>query len=229
MIASPISRRKPTNARIEHRERMHAAILRAARELIASQGIDGLTMRKLGNRVGVTAATLYGYFPSRETVLQALLEEKLAVMTAMIEETAEGSAPGVARLLAFARGYREFAKAYPDFYDMYICNLEPPRWGALESDTDARNAILVEFHRELRESMERGEMHVADIDTVLRLMWSAAHGYISLEKTNCFGTVFGSPEASEAAYMDHMATLMQGFLTPAGVTRLDQVRSGQHG
>jgi AcrR family transcriptional regulator len=229
MISSPISRRKPTNARIEHRERMHAAILRAARELIATQGADGLTMRKLGNRVGVTAATLYGYFPSRETVLQALLEEKLAVMTAMIQKTAEGSAPGVARLLAFARGYREFAKAYPDFYDMYICSLEPPPWGALESDSDVRNVMLVEFHRELRETMERGEMQASDIDTVLRLMWSAAHGYISLEKTNCFGTAFGSPEASESAYMDHMAKLIEGFLTPAGMFRLEQVRSGQHG
>jgi|GEM_PF-3786398 len=222
-MTTPVARRKPTSTRIEHRERMRADILRSARELIATQGIDAMTMRKLGHKVGVTAATLYGYFPSREMVLQALLEEKIATMNSMLREYGRNSDRGLARLLAYAAGYRQFAMQYPDFYDLYICQLEPPRWGNLESDPEPQSEILAAMHREIGMLMERGKMRVLDIDTVLRLLWSAAHGYISLERTNCFGTLHLDAAGRDAHYLEHMGTMLRGFLTGAGIADMEHM------
>src|SRR5262245_29540883 len=61
---------------LPRRERVRALmrqdILDAARRLVQEEGIRGLTMRALGRAVGVTAPTLYDYFPSKEAVLDAL-------------------------------------------------------------------------------------------------------------------------------------------------------------
>lgn len=221
MIATPLVRRKPSTARLKHREQMRTDILKAARELISAQGVDGLTMRRLGKRVGVTAATLYGYYPAKESVLQALLDEKLDAMNTALWEAAANAQPGVTRLLAFARGYRHFALTHPDYYQMFIFNLDPPDWDLLASGARPQDEVLSMLHREIRETMERGDLVQMDVNMVLRLLWASAHGYVTLELTNCFGTNGFSPEDREALYMEHMETLLRGFTTPQRVAKLD--------
>lgn len=54
------------------------AIIKAASELIAEEGFEALTMRRLAERCGVGAMTLYGYFPSKEDLLAALADRALA-------------------------------------------------------------------------------------------------------------------------------------------------------
>jgi AcrR family transcriptional regulator len=58
----------------ERRRRETAdAILDAALALVASDGIDTLTMGAVAERVGVSLRTLYRYFPDRATLLTAAL------------------------------------------------------------------------------------------------------------------------------------------------------------
>lgn len=51
------------------------AIVRAAREIIAEAGVDGLTMRRLSARLGVALGATYHYFPTRDALLQRLLQD----------------------------------------------------------------------------------------------------------------------------------------------------------
>jgi AcrR family transcriptional regulator len=46
-------------------------IAEAALELVDAEGVDGLSMRKLAQRVGVAPMSLYTYLPDREAVLEA--------------------------------------------------------------------------------------------------------------------------------------------------------------
>ncbi len=226
MVAPPLGRRKVSSTRLEHRERMRGDVLTAARELIAQHGTDGLTMRRLGNRVGVTAATLYGYFPSKEAVLEALLEEKLSALNEAMSEAARDVAPGVVRLLAFARGYRNFALTHPDFYQMFICNFEPPNWDDLEAEARSQDQVLKMLHREIRESMERGELVRMDVNLLLRLLWAVGHGYVTLEMTNCFGVPQTTPADREAMYLRHMIAFLRGYATPDYAAALARMSVG---
>jgi AcrR family transcriptional regulator len=49
-------------------------IAEAALGLVDTDGVDGLTMRKLAQRLGVSAMALYTYFPDREAVLEAMTQ-----------------------------------------------------------------------------------------------------------------------------------------------------------
>lgn len=55
-----------------------AAIVDAAEKLVAAEGIEGLSMRKLAKTCGVGAMTLYGYVPTKDDLLAALGERLLA-------------------------------------------------------------------------------------------------------------------------------------------------------
>jgi AcrR family transcriptional regulator len=54
-------------------QRTRAEILAAVGEIIAADGLDGLTMRKLAERAGVAVATLYNQFTDREGVIVAFV------------------------------------------------------------------------------------------------------------------------------------------------------------
>ena len=63
-----------TRTRLDHQTRQHQ-IVEAARELIATGGVDSLTIRGLASRVGVTEAAIYRHVASKEEVILLLLQE----------------------------------------------------------------------------------------------------------------------------------------------------------
>jgi AcrR family transcriptional regulator len=54
------------------------SVLEAARRVADEQGVDRLTMRRLAAELGVMPNALYTYFPDKEALLDALLDDLLA-------------------------------------------------------------------------------------------------------------------------------------------------------
>lgn len=52
-------------------------IIHMALQMMQSDGIDGLTMRKLAARLNIRAPTLYWYFPDRSTILREVIKTLL--------------------------------------------------------------------------------------------------------------------------------------------------------
>lgn len=56
------------------RSRTREEIAAAALELVDEEGLDGLSMRRLAQRLGVGTMTLYGHFRSKDELLHAVVE-----------------------------------------------------------------------------------------------------------------------------------------------------------
>lgn len=59
-------------------QRRRRQILREAMECFAECGFSGTTTRALAERVGISEAALYRYFPSKESLYTAIIDEKMA-------------------------------------------------------------------------------------------------------------------------------------------------------
>jgi len=59
-------------------EQKRRALLSEIRRWIAEHGVEDLTMSKLADFCGVAKGTLYNYFPSKEELLAAVVEDALA-------------------------------------------------------------------------------------------------------------------------------------------------------
>ena len=55
----------------------HEEILQAAKELFLEQGYDSTTIRRIADRVGISAPALYLYFKDKEALMLALCDQKL--------------------------------------------------------------------------------------------------------------------------------------------------------
>ncbi|MFI5910189.1 TetR/AcrR family transcriptional regulator [Dactylosporangium sp. NPDC051541] len=82
-------------------------VLIAAVTVIDAEGLEALTMRRLGSALGVTAMSLYRHFDSRDAVLAAVVD----FLAATVEFVPHKKWPETLR--SFARGYREMLLNHP--------------------------------------------------------------------------------------------------------------------
>jgi len=95
------------------RENLTATIRREAAFLFAERGYEPTTMQDIAARVGVTAAGLYYYFPSKQSLLFDVLESSLEAVVATVENAVNGqhengAALPIAQLRAFTRSHVGF-------------------------------------------------------------------------------------------------------------------------
>ena len=94
-------------------------IVEAARELLESEGPGGLTMRALGERLGMRAPSLYKHVADKDELEVLLIAEALREQGVEMHE-AMAKLPGrtsrKTKLAALARAYRAWAIAHPHLY-----------------------------------------------------------------------------------------------------------------
>jgi len=102
-------------------------IVTAAVEFIDEHGLPGLTMRRLGERLGVEAMSMYRYLPGREELLDAVVERIVAEMRQdddVIDAPRDGWQDFLQRL---AHGVRRVALAHPRAFPLVASRpLEAP-------------------------------------------------------------------------------------------------------
>jgi AcrR family transcriptional regulator len=142
--------------------RTEAAIREAAISLMARFGYEAVSMRQLAAEVGVQAAALYRYFPTKEDLLFTLLREHMDGLIAAWEAARPASADPRARLAAYVRNHVHFHVARR--HATHVSNME---LRALSRDNltqilRLRTAYEKELRQILRDGAEAGVFVIDD-------------------------------------------------------------------
>lgn len=86
-------------------------IATAARELLEDEGPDGLSMRRLADRLGIRAPSIYKHVPDKEALEDAVISDGFEELAGVLAE-----ASGEGGLEGLAAAYRGFAKRHPHLY-----------------------------------------------------------------------------------------------------------------
>lgn len=99
-------------------------ILGTAIELIDTHGLRALTMRALGARLGVEAMSLYHYVPSRENLLDGIVESVIDELYGDPDVHMQAPDGWQAYVQRLAHGVRRIALAHPEVFPL-ICTRPP--------------------------------------------------------------------------------------------------------
>lgn len=106
-MVSPVSdlQKKPSSrAKVRHEQR-RLSLVEAVEAELDETGLEGATLERVGQRVGLSKGALYYYIDSRDDLLTLVLEDVLQQQRDMGERVAGESATPLARLRAFAHGH----------------------------------------------------------------------------------------------------------------------------
>src|SRR5688572_26536200 len=85
--------------------RSRAAILDAAGQLATVEGLNGLTIGRLADHIGMSKSGLYAHFGSKEELQVATVAAAEAVFEQDVIEPAQHVPPGLRRLEAYCEGF----------------------------------------------------------------------------------------------------------------------------
>jgi AcrR family transcriptional regulator len=94
----------------------HAAIVRAAVEMIERDGEDAVSMRRLAAELGYGAMSLYNHIPNKEALLDAVAE----YVFADFESPADAGGDWHDQARALVRTFRQVARRYPRCINVVI-------------------------------------------------------------------------------------------------------------
>jgi AcrR family transcriptional regulator len=145
------------------------AIVTAARELLEEDGLAGVTMQAVAERVGVRAPSLYKRVESRSRLIQLVAEATLGELAVRVEPEAS--------ILALANSLRTFSKERPAAFQLVMT--PPPGAPVARAEFGARASDrLLQLTRDLV-----GERHALE---AARTITAWAAGFISMELNGGF-------------------------------------------
>ncbi|WP_343574615.1 helix-turn-helix domain-containing protein, partial [Mycobacterium sp.] len=95
-----------------------SAILDAARDVFEADGLEGASMRAIAKAAGYTPGAIYAYFPSKEALYAALLDETLDRLTTAIDTASTAAETAAQRFQAAVLAFYEFYDENPRDLDL---------------------------------------------------------------------------------------------------------------
>jgi AcrR family transcriptional regulator len=92
-----------------HHGNLREALLAAARNILETSGVDGLSLRTLAKATGVTQAAPYSHFRDKDDLLAAIAEGGFQRLALQMAEDATGSTGTQDRIEKLATSYVRFA------------------------------------------------------------------------------------------------------------------------
>lgn len=161
-------------------------ILAAARLLVEGGGPGAVTMRALGDTVGMRAPSLYKHFSGKRAVERGLTEEGLRELVGALDAALAAATEPIS---AVAAAYRAWATAHPNLYRLVVTlGMGRERPARVERSISLAQPLL---------SAGGGDAALA------RALWGLCHGLALLE----IGGHFPSGVAADAAWASGVAAM----------------------
>lgn len=186
----------------EEIEKTKDHILDQALEIIGNEGYNSLSMRKLGDRLGCAAKTIYNYFSSKEEIYIRVLTRGFEMLNAQAEAVLEGIADPLEKLRILSTVYLRFGMENANYYNIMF-NWDVPKYTdyidtVLEPVAREEKEVAFYFARMAEEALAEILKSAKDSEGQIPLqvirLWSGLHGLVSLYNSHGFREYAPDPE-----------------------------------
>lgn len=205
--------RRDVDARHRH-SGLRRALIEAALELVAENGVGRITLAETARRAGVSVSAPYRHFAGRQALLAEIAEQGFTLLRdALLDDLA--AAPGadpLSRLRRIAHGYVRWAAAHPGYYKVMFD--EARGCDAEDLHTAGKRTFLVLVDA-IEAAQDADLLRRQDPREVAAPLWSLLHGSASLLISGAFRAVSIRENADVLAARSAVA-LLNSLRTAAG-------------
>ena len=157
-------------------------ILDAARELFIEEGYDGVSMRKVAQKIEYSPTAIYVHFPDKEQLFLELCHSDFRRLASAFTKLADIQDP-IERIRRIGLAYMEFGAKNPNHYRMMFMTQHPPVEDAMEGKGNPEEDAYAFLRQAVREGIAVGAFRpdLTDPDLISQTLWAAVHGAISLQ------------------------------------------------
>ncbi len=193
-------------------ERNSKAILEAGLDVFSQHGFRGATLDQIADVAGLSKPNLLYYFPSKDAVYQALLDQLLETWLDPLRHMNPKGDP-VTEVLSYVRRKLELSRDYPRESRLFANEIlqGAPRMlaaiqGPLKTLVDDKAAVLLRW-------MAEGRIAPVPPVHLIFSIWALTQHYADFEVQ--VRAVLGAGHAPYAEAQDFLTLLFSRLLTPA--------------
>ncbi len=171
---------------------VEAAILDAARDILATRGIEALSMRQVAEQVGVSATAIYHYFDGKQDLVNRVVLSAFERFGTYLQTAMSDHQDGTVECIgALGEAYIRFALENQAYFRVMF-SIAPEDRAGLEELPDAggyhllrtavANAMRAGTVRQLEvcAACDSGSCHAGHPDIISMYLWSTVHGLVTL-------------------------------------------------
>ena len=163
-----------------HHGDLKNALIKAGVEILAREGLGGLSLRKVAKQAGVSHAAPYSHFADKQALIAAISTEGFKQLYVQIESviTAYQEDPDTL-LIETAWAYLQFALNEPDRFKLMFSSVlekekDYPEFVKISQENFSQLVKIVEI------CQGAGILKSGSSDVVAVSVWSTVHGFTSL-------------------------------------------------
>jgi len=149
-------------------------ILDASEALLIEVGQAGFSVRKLVDRCGYSAPTIYHHFKDKDGLIDALLEQRLTLLADDLMKVPLADDP-VENLRSLSRAFAFFGLRNPTHYQL-LMQVRDDSEKIIEAGEEARRLL----ETPATQIAERGWIEFGDPELFLQAIWTTIHGIVSM-------------------------------------------------
>ena len=181
-------------------------ILDAARELFVTEGYEGVSMRRVAEKIEYSPTAIYVHFSDKQQLFHELCQQDYARLAEVFQSSAMSSDP-IERLKQIGNTYTEFGVRYPNHYKFMFMTPHPPQEPD-EEDREIMGNPEVDAYAFLKWAVQqaidagRFREELQDAELISQTLWASVHGVIALHiAKGCDPWVDWRPLAQRAQLM----------------------------
>lgn len=155
------------------------SVIDAAREIVATEGTNALTLEAVADRADVAIATIYNRVGNRASLLMAVAEQAMEESRAYMDRAYAAEGTAEERLLSVATTWTRFARERPHEFRILVEPAdEPDAVARLAELTRTQNAKLAEV---ISAGMATGAVRPdLDADRLATALYASLNGILAL-------------------------------------------------
>jgi AcrR family transcriptional regulator len=185
--------------------RARVALLEVGARLLATEGPQALTARRIAAEVGCSTTPLYSNFGGMRGLVRSMVHEGFTRMQRSFEQVPAGDDP-VAGMARLGRAYRRNAQENPYLYAVMFGGSTLGGFSLSERDRRHGRYTLAPVIDCADRCIEAGRFTPADPVLVAQQMWVATHGLVAVE----LGRYLVAPYDADVFFEAQLASLMIG-------------------
>ena len=159
-------------------------ILDAARELFVTEGFEGVSMRKVAEKIEYSPTAIYVHFADKQELFRELCHQDYARLAEVFQSSAMSTDP-IERLKQIGAIYIDFGTRYPNHYRFMFMTSHPPHEPD-EEDREMMGNPEMDAYAFLKWAVQQAidagcfREELTDAELISQTLWASVHGVISL-------------------------------------------------
>ncbi len=171
-----------------HHGNLKESLVLAGMEILSERGIDGLTLRNVAKRVGVSHTAPYNHFSDKQALLAAISTAGHLQLFQTLSDTYEKFKQSSSEIIVeIAWTYLQFALDDPGRFKLMFS-------GALEEERNHPDYLAIAqknislFEEIIQYCQVTGQLPEGKVEAVAIKLWSLVHGFVILVLEDQFPT-----------------------------------------